>query len=106
MIQWFKDLFRGIPLGARRGSGWTEVRSNFLRLNPLCAVCLSKKVEVHHKIPFYLRRDLELDPDNLITLCRDHHFWFGHLGDWKAYNIEVSQDAATWQQKIKGRKYN
>lgn len=59
---------------------------------------------MHHCIPFHLGGE-ELADENLITLCRDHHFWFGHLGDYKAWNPTVREDAAVWREKIKARKY-
>jgi hypothetical protein len=46
---------------------------------------------------------LELDRANLITLCRDHHFWFGHLGSWSSWNANVREDAAIWRAKIANR---
>jgi hypothetical protein len=50
-------------------------------------------VQVHHVRPFHLRPELELDPDNLISLCmaegRHCHLAVGHGGDFKAYNLHV-----------------
>jgi 5-methylcytosine-specific restriction endonuclease McrA len=49
--------------------------------------------QVHHKVPFHDRPELELDPTNLVTLCgpkhRNHHLDIGHLGDYKCYNHNI-----------------
>jgi hypothetical protein len=64
---------------------------------------------VHHVIPFHLRRDLELDPENLITLCENKrdgvncHLLFGHLGCFKSFNPSVRADVVTWRAKLKTR---
>lgn len=78
-------------------------------------------LQVHHIKPFHLHPDLELDPDNLITLCeikgRDHHLLIGHLDDWEAYNPNVRHDVKrfhnknatqiraepTWQEEVERR---
>lgn len=91
-------------VGAERSPQWPKVRADFLATHGECAVCGSKKdLEAHHVKPFHLRRDLELDPNNLIALCRDHHFLFGHLCSWSSFNPNVREDAAAWRKKIKER---
>lgn len=85
------------------------MRARFLADHPSCAVCGgTRKVEVHHRIPFHLRPDLELDPDNLITLCEgcpsaNHHLLYGHLGNYKSFNAQVELDANIWSKKIRTR---
>lgn len=98
------------PKGAKRSSKWPSVRRQFLKANPSCAVCGGKKkLEVHHKLPFHLHPDRELDPENLITLCENKadgvncHLLFGHLGNFKSFNPNVSDDAGAWHEKIKLR---
>lgn len=67
------------------------------------------KIEVHHIRPFHLHPDLELDPANLVTLCEadkggaNCHLLFGHLGNFKSFNVEVVSDASHWSEKIKHR---
>lgn len=91
--------------GSERSPRWRKVRQEFLEMNPCCAVCGRKDLQsnVHHKIPFHIRPDLELEEENLITLCRDHHFLFGHLMQWKSYNKDIIEDATAWNKKIKSR---
>lgn len=91
-----------------RSTRWPAVRAAYLKQNPACEVCGKKRVllapiEVHHIVPFHIRPDLELEPSNLISLCRDHHILFGHLMNWKSWNIDVRSDADEWRNKIKNR---
>jgi 5-methylcytosine-specific restriction endonuclease McrA len=87
---------------AVRSPKWTNVRKNHLALNPRCAACgKSKKVEVHHIKPVHINPDLELDPTNLITLCADPcHIIFGHLMDFKSWNISVIEDTRVYYNRI------
>lgn len=67
-----------------------------------CGSC--KKPEVHHIVPVHLNPDLELDPENLITLCDKYcHFIFGHLMDYKSWNVDVVGDSAEYLQKIQNK---
>ncbi len=83
----------------KRSSHWPAVRKAHLKLHPACAACgHTLMVQVHHKKPFHLHPELELDPKNFITLCEcsptDHHLKLGHNGDWKSFNPNVERDAA------------
>ncbi|NVM33986.1 MAG: hypothetical protein HWN81_00220 [Candidatus Lokiarchaeota archaeon] len=109
MLKILKDRIQGkAPKGAKRSSKWRKVRKQFLKDNPKCAVCSSvTSLEVHHCIPFHLAPDLELENDNLITLCENKkygvncHLLIGHLGNYKRANMQVKIDAITWNMKIK-----
>lgn len=105
LMQHIRDVMRGsAPAGKLRSPHWHTVQTHFKILNPECAVCgTKKKVEVHHKKPFHLHPELELLFENLISLCRIHHQWWGHLGAWKSFNPVVVDDAATWCEKIQKR---
>lgn len=81
--------------GAARSGKWSEVRRDFLKLHPTCEACgVESDLNVHHIKPFNQFPELELEPTNLITLCRKHHFEVGHLGNWKSANATVREDAA------------
>ena len=87
-----------------RSPKWPTVRRHHLEIEPACAVCGCRKdVEVHHCLPFHLHPEKELDESNLISLCREHHLLFGHLGNFRSWNATVREDAATWARKIKER---
>lgn len=82
----------------RRSSKWPSVEHIFLKNYPRCAACDSTKhVQVHHRKPFHLYPELELEPTNLIGLCMsiDHHchLHIGHGGNFKAWNPHVEQDS-------------
>lgn len=98
------------PLGTARSGHWTAVRKQHLSESPTCAVCGgSSKLEVHHVRPFHLHPELELDPANLVTLCEANkggvncHLLFGHLGNFKSFNVDVHTDALAWLKKIINR---
>lgn len=108
IIKRVKDRVQGkAPKGSKRSSYWPTVRKEFLKEHPHCAVCGgTKKVEVHHKVPFHMAPERELDVTNLITLCEikkkgvNCHLLFGHLGNYKRVNETVEEDAARWREKL------
>ena len=84
----------GKPL--TRSGEWPTVRKHYLEKYPSCASCGGKSlVNVHHIIPFHIKPELELDPDNFVTLCIRNlcHIEVGHGDDYKAYNPNVKNDA-------------
>ena len=118
MIERLQDVWRvlqGKPLLCRmpsmeveaftvRSSQWRRVRNDFVDANPFCELCGTRKeLEVHHIQPVHLFPKFELEWWNLITLCRDHHFEWGHLGDWRSYNITVKDDVAWMREKRNNR---
>lgn len=91
-----------------RSPRWPAVRAAHLALHPFCAACGgTEHLQVHHKKPVHLFPQLELEPDNLITLCegpgRGCHFIFGHLYSWFAFNPSVELDAHRMLGKVKRR---
>lgn len=100
-------LLGGPMVSAPRSPKWPAVERAHLLRQPACAVCGRKdNVSVHHKKPFHLFPEHELDPENLITLCEEplhHHLWYGHLGRWQSYNETVEHDAAKWYKKASER---
>lgn len=81
-----------------RSPHWEAVERAFRKYNPACAACGGMtRLQVHHKQPFHLHPELELDPGNLIGLCfgpNECHLEIGHGGDWRGYNPNVVSDAA------------
>ncbi len=100
----FRHATKDIGLPVKRSSAWPKVEKEHLASNPACAICNSTtRLNVHHKMPFHLKPELELDPNNLITLCmstRECHLLIGHGDNFKAYNPNVEQDAATLHQDL------
>lgn len=88
--------------GESRSPKWPAVRAKFIKSHPVCEACGSKdELNVHHCKSFHEFPELELDPTNLITLCREHHFSVGHLGNWKKTNALVREDAAILRNAVK-----
>ena len=93
---------------ADRSSRWISVRRDHIAKNPECVACGSRKdLNVHHIKPFHSHPELELEPSNLITLCREHHFRIGHDPDgpwrprspsWSESNPRVRKDAQRWRE--------
>jgi hypothetical protein len=54
-------------------------------------------------MPYHLHPELELSPGNLMTLCEDCHFIFGHYSDWRSHNPLVRVDAAAWLERVRSR---
>lgn len=90
---------------ATRSYKWSKIRNKHLKKQPSCAACgSSKKLEVHHIKPVHTYPELELEPENLITLCADPcHIIFGHLKHWKSWNPDVVVDCEMYLNKIKER---
>lgn len=108
MINFILSLFQSRTFGSTRSSKWSSVRKEHLEKHPTCAVCGKKgrllmPNSVHHCVPFHIDQSKELIPENLITLCPDHHLLVGHLMNFKSYNINVKTDASIWIKKIKSR---
>ena len=89
-----------------RSPHWPALEHQHLQQFPECQVCGTREhCEVHHVKPFHLFPELELSPDNLLTLCRVHHFWHGHYGDWAAWAPHVVVKAASLRAEIRHRPY-
>lgn len=109
VLKHVKDIIQGkSSLGKKRSSKWPTVRKKHLEKFPTCALCESTfKVEVHHIQPFNQNPELELDPNNLITLCENWskgvccHLFIGHLGNYKTANPNVVEDVKVWNGKLK-----
>lgn len=99
IINKIKSSTRDISIGSRRSPLWKKVEKAFKKSHPTCAACNSKKnIQVHHKRPFHLFPTLELDPNNLISLCMDKnecHLLIGHGDNFKAWNPDVEADAGS-----------
>ncbi|HUU87221.1 MAG TPA: HNH endonuclease signature motif containing protein [Candidatus Glassbacteria bacterium] len=91
---------------AYRSPKWRTVREEHLSHQPNCQVCnRDKDLEVHHIVPVHIAEELELDRENLITLCSKCHLIFGHLYDYKSWNENVTKDAQKFNKSIKNRPY-
>jgi 5-methylcytosine-specific restriction protein A len=98
-----KPVFASKP----RSSKWKKARAVHLELNGMCLACGGRvSLEVHHLMPYHLAPELELDPNNLITLCESAshcHWTFGHLLNWRSYNPNAKADAIAFFDKVLNR---
>lgn len=73
---------RDIKNRKKRSSKWGKLQKEFLENNSRCALCDgTENLNVHHKKPFHLYPELELEESNLITLCmgeKDCHLLIAH----------------------------
>lgn len=96
-INLLRHHFRDLAVSAKRSDKWPTVEKHFLQEHSKCAACGGiKKLNVHHIVPFSTDRTLELDINNLITLCmgeKECHLMLGHGDDFKFHNENVVNDA-------------
>lgn len=78
----------------KRHKDWNDKRIEKVRKTPFCEFCKGVKLlQVHHKKPFHLWPELEMEDDNLCVLCEANrcHVMAGHLGNYKSYNPLINQ---------------
>ena len=110
-VLYLVDKILGKTDGRKRSPKWREVRGEFLKENPSCAACGgTKKLEVHHVVPFHIDPSRELDTTNLMTLCRRKkygihcHLNLGHKGNYRDFNDDVVEMAAAMLEYLESRK--
>lgn len=95
-----------------RSSRWPTVRNHYIFAHPACEACgATTEMNVHHVEQFSEHPEKELDPANLISLCRKCHFLIGHDPDgpgpmpptWKKSNPNVRADAASHLKQIQSK---
>jgi len=105
MINFLRDLFDpAVFSGARRSRTWRKTKREFAKIHPkICPFGCTKKIELHHKVPFHVAPHLEEVFSNLMWLCRKHHFEWGHLNNFHSHNMDVVADTEWFKEKIKNR---
>ena len=104
---WIKDRLQGrVWKGTKqlRSKKWRRMAKAHLKKEPTCQWCgNTTALEVHHIRPFQLFPELELDPNNLITLCDNMivgircHLRQGHLSDYARWNPLIRKVCNTRQ---------
>lgn len=92
-----------------RSPKWRAFRNAIVEAHPYCAMCGTKlELQVHHKVPYHIKPELELVESNCCVLCRDCHFYWAHDPDgpdgpetpsWSKYNLHI--DEAIKQHGVK-----
>lgn len=104
-----KALFTGrkeeILLEGRSGS-WRRVRNEVVEAQPYCSMCGAKEpLVVHHKVPFHVAPELELDRLNCIVVCPLCHWKWCHDPDgphgpekpsWSKWNANIDADVKNY----------
>ena len=67
-----RDKERGSSTSRGYDNDWKKIRSEFLKLNPLCIECGEKATDVDHKVSLKDGGD-KLNFDNLRSFCHRHH---------------------------------
>lgn len=94
IIRVVHGIIREAHKSLTRSGHWPTVRKNHLKNNSVCAACGGHKLlQVHHILPFHEKPELELDLNNLITLCTVKlcHVDLGHGGDYKHYCPSIKE---------------
>ncbi len=94
-IHFVVSKFRHVIVKKKRSNKWDDLQKDFLKKQPVCQVCgTDKKLQVHHKKPFHLFPELELEESNLVTLCmgkRECHLRIGHGSSWRCYVLQIEE---------------
>ena len=89
---------REIKKSHLRSPQWDRLRDDYIEKYPTCAACGGmESLQVHHRKPFHLHPELELNEGNLISLCMGEHnchLNIGHGDSFKCYNPDVTTDSA------------
>ena len=100
------DLYQRVRAKLQgRSPKWPAVRRKHLQDHAECAACgRTKKLEAHHRFPREYYPEMELDPGNLITFCRDCHYLIGHGGrNWSDWIEDCDGLAAIVRKAVDAR---
>ena len=102
------------PFTSKRSDRWESFAKKCKGEHPQCAYCGEygddKAIEAHHKHAFELMSASqrgsdepggELDPANIILLCRPDHLAIGHNGNFKTSNPNVEADCKSHSDELK-----
>ncbi len=95
----------GLNTSNSRHPKWKSISLNYRKKMGKCAVCgKTTNLVVHHKMPFHMNPEKELDENNFVVLCENRpvncHYLFGHLMNWQGYNPNINEDIETWNKKL------
>ena len=97
-IYWFLSFFGFSEYerlgGMSRSPLWSQILKAFAVFVPKrCMICgTSLFVQLHHsEDSFAANPTRECDPTQLRWLCRIHHLWYGHNGDFRSINFRLQE---------------
>jgi 5-methylcytosine-specific restriction endonuclease McrA len=104
------DLVLGKTPGIKRSVYWRNFKRKYMKKVGECSACPStKKLELHHIKSFHEYPELELDPENVICLCRSKkwgqncHLNIGHKGNYRDINPDVRRMAKESKEYLSDR---
>ena len=109
MMKWLIDLFTGRNFGAARSPIFQRESKLYRKEQPLCEFgwhkpTLLNPLNTHHVRDFSTFPEEENLKENWMNVCRFHHFFHCHLGDWKSINPDVRVDARIFSDKVRTRR--
>lgn len=92
-----RHQFRDLGVATRRSGQWPTVEKSWLEEHPTCAICGdTKRIQVHHIVPFSTNPRLELDKTNLLSACmgkKECHLIICHGDNFRKYCEDVRKYA-------------
>jgi len=89
-----------------RSPEWSRVRDEYYAEHPNCAfkgcTCVDCPKQIHHIKDFGRHPELELDKNNLVTVCFQHHLDVCHQGSFREINEYAREDLASGSYPAKG----
>lgn len=80
-------------MSPRRAYTTTKAMKEYWKNHKECEVCgitkdpvSGRRCDIHHIISIKDAPKRAADKNNMVTLCRFHHWWVGHLKNWKKIN--------------------
>jgi 5-methylcytosine-specific restriction endonuclease McrA len=81
---------------------WRNARNAHVKDHPVCEMCgINKKIEVHHIKPYSKYPAYRYDDSNLITLCHECHFRFGHGRNYHMSNPDIENLCKQAKESLK-----
>jgi len=109
-MNWLFDLFGDRTFGAQRSPQFAQLsRDMIAEAGGLCRMGMHKPtllnpLNSHHLKSFHEFPEDELKKENLIVLCRFHHFLHAHLKNWSDSNSDILVECNALNNKIMHKK--
>ena len=106
MIDYILSFFENRTFGATRSPKFAQLSREMIKeAGGLCQMGMHKPtlfnpLNSHHILSFHTTPAEELNPKNLVVLCRLHHFIHAHLKNWSDSNPDILSDCDALNNKI------
>lgn len=102
-LGYLTDPYQVYPLigGKPRSPQWPKKEKEYKAAHPQCTCCGSKaNLQVHHKVPYHVKPELELEDSNLMAACRYCHFVVCHENNWSNVVTDVDKQAKFHRDRV------